>query len=321
LSAGQVLVFVLSALAGKPDLPTVELYGRRFVDLSAWASANRLELHWDKASGQVELTNRCTKLAFTVDSRCASINGVVAWLSVPITPRNHDVYVAAIDLQTLLGPLLSPVKNKPRQFVRTVALDPGHGGKDPGNEAGAEQEKTHALLLAQRVRYLLQEAGLGVVLTRSSDKFVDLAARVRHAKRRRADLFLSLHYNATDPAKNGVKGVEVYCLTPAGAPSTNARSESGSARAASGNANNAKNVLLAYQIQKAMVNDLGMEDRGVRRARFVVLRAAEMPAVLIEGGFMTDPEEAAQIFDPSHREELAHAIVEGVLAYKRLVER
>jgi len=316
-----MLLFVLSALAGKPDLPTVGLYGRRFVDLSAWASANRLELHWDKASGQIELTNRWAKLAFMVDSRCASINGVAAWLSVPITPRDQDVYVAVIDIQTLLSPLLNPAKNKPRQLVKTVALDPGHGGKDPGNEEGAEQEKTHTLLLAQSVRRLLQDAGLGVVLTRSSDKSVDLAARARYAKRPRADLFLSLHFNAAKSGKNGVKGVEVYCLTPAGAPSTNARSDSGPSRAATGNANNAKNVLLAYQIQKAMVNNLGMEDRGVRRARFLVLSAAETPAVLIEGGFMTDPEEARQIFDESHREELARAIVEGVLAYKRLVER
>jgi len=316
-----MLLLALSALAGKPDLPTVELYGRRFVDLSAWASANSLELHWDKASGQIELTKRGAKLAFTADSRCASINGVGVWLSAPITRANHDVYVAAIDLQTLLVPVLSPAKNKPKQRVRTVALDPGHGGKDPGNEAGAEQEKTHALLLAEKVRSLLHQVGLRVVLTRSSDKFVDLAARAKYAKRPRADLFLSLHYNAANPGQNGVKGVEVYCLTPAGAPSTNAGSESGSTRAASGNANNAKNVLLAYQIQKAIVNHLGMEDRGVRRARFAVLRDAEVPAALIEGGFMTDPEEARQVFDESRREELAHAIVEGVLAYKRLVER
>lgn len=289
--------------------------------MSAWASANRLELHWDKATGQVEVTNRWTKLAFTVDSRCAQINGVVAWLSVPITPRDQDVYVAVMDLQTLLSPLLSPAKNKPRQLVRTVALDPGHGGKDPGNEVGTGQEKTHALLLAGKLQGLLQEAGLRVVLTRSTDKFVDLTARAGYAKRQRADLFLSLHYNATKPGKNGVKGIEVYCLTPAGAPSTNARGESGSSRPASGNANNAKNVLLAYQLQKAIVNELGMEDRGVRRARFVVLRAAEMPAALIEGGYMTDPEEARQIYDQSRCEELARAIVDGVLAYKQLVER
>ena len=80
------------------------------------------------------------------------------------------------------------------------------------------------------------------------------------------------------------------------------------------------NVLLAYQLQKSLVNDLPANDRGLRRARFAVLRTAEMPAVLIEGGFLSDPVEQKKIADPKYRDEMAAAIVRGVLAYRHAVE-
>ena len=88
-----------------------------------------------------------------------------------------------------------------------------------------------------------------------------------------------------------------------------------------GNKQNSHNVLLAYQIHRALVNRLPVDDRGVRRARYEVLRLATVPAVLIEGGFMTDPTEAERIYDANYRKRMAQAIVEGLLAYKRVVER
>jgi N-acetylmuramoyl-L-alanine amidase len=80
-------------------------------------------------------------------------------------------------------------------------------------------------------------------------------------------------------------------------------------------------MLLAYQLQKRIARNLGMEDRGVRRARFAVLRPAVMPAVLIEGGFMSHPTEARKIYDAAHRRQMAQAIVDGIIAYRNLVER
>jgi N-acetylmuramoyl-L-alanine amidase len=136
-----------------------------------------------------------------------------------------------------------------------------------------------------------------------------------------ADLFVSLHYNSSNGDRQGVRGVEVYCLTPAEAHSTNTRGEDSSTHALPGNAFNAHNLLLAYRIQAALVRSLDCEDRGVGRARFAVLRNPGMPAVLVEAGFMSDPREAAEILDESRRETTAQAIVDGVLAYKRFVER
>jgi N-acetylmuramoyl-L-alanine amidase len=158
------------------------------------------------------------------------------------------------------------------------------------------------------------------VLTRSTDTFVDLDTRPELAKRMKADLFVSLHYNSASLSPNGVKGIEVYCLTPPGMNSTHESGDDREHKALPGNRFDEQNILLAYHLLKSIHQSLGVEDRGVKRARFVVLRTAQMPAVLIEGGFMSDPAEAKQIYDTAHRRQLAQAIVDGVLAYKRLVE-
>ncbi len=321
LFLGFGAAFAAVASAPPARLPETLLFGRQCVDLAAWAKSSQLQMTWERRSGAVRVSNPSTRLTFTVDSRRAEINGVQAWLSVPIIPYRDRVYIASIDLQTLLRPILNPPRNEPGRKVRVVALDPGHGGKDPGNQAGRDQEKNLTLLLAAKVRTLLRDAGLRVVLTRYSDQFVDLPERPALAKKQRADLFVSLHYNSTDPGNAGVKGVEVYCLTPKTALSTNARGDSGSTESQPVNRNDAKNALLAYQVHKAVVRTVATEDRGLRRARFSVLRTADMPAVLVEGGFMTSAEESRAIMNGTRRDQLARAIVEGILAYKRLVER
>ena len=119
--------------------------------------------------------------------------------------------------------------------------------------------------------------------------------------------------------RSEVRGVETYCLTPAGAASSNAQGE-GDTHWLKANGNDEKNMQLAYQLQKSLVRGLSAEDRGVKRARFQVLREAAMPAVLIEGGFLSHPAEQKRILDPAYRRQMARAIVDGILAYKRTVK-
>ena len=132
------------------------------------------------------------------------------------------------------------------------------------------------------------------------------------ARRAGADLFLSLHFNAADIGRADARGSEVYALTPVGAASTNARGEGANAGAFPGNRQDEENLLLAFQIQKSLVGQLGSEDRGVRRARFEVLREATMPAALIEAGFLSHPVEGKKIFTVDYRRQMARAIVAGV---------
>ncbi len=200
-----------------------------------------------------------------------------------------------------------------------MGQNPGHGGNDPGYKVGDKEEKKFTLLLAQELRDQLAKAGFKVSLTRTSDKKIELPMRPELAKRRGADLFISLHFNAF-PQKT-VQGTEVYCLTPAGAPSSNARGEGAGAGSSPGNRYNDKNMFLAYQMQKSLTKSLAVEDRGVHRARFWVLRDATMPAVLIEGGFLSHPVEGRKIGDPGYRRQMARAIADAVTAYKRQVEQ
>jgi N-acetylmuramoyl-L-alanine amidase len=293
--------------------------GREYVRLEDWARMNQFQIRWLDREKTFQLSNRVARLTFIVNSCGAQINGVETWLSFPINLRNGVILISQLDLQKTLGPILYPPANKPGFKIKTICLDPGHGGRDSGNRVGSNEEKKYTLLLAQEVGNQLQRAGFKVLFTRTSDTFVDLPDRPLLANRRRADLFVSLHFNSIETSRSEVNGVETYSITPAGTTSTNARGE-GDTRWVSGNGNDEKNLLLAYQVQKFLTRELAVEDRGLRRARFAVLRDAAMPAILIESGFMSHPVEGRKIFDAAYRRQLARAIVDGVLAYKRIVK-
>jgi len=323
LLCAQLLLCVPTIFAQHQSgkLERVKFLGRDYVRLRDWASANNFKLNWLQKDHEIELSNQAFKLVFTADSRLAKINDINVWLSFPIAIRQGVCYIGLLDLETLVEPIVFPRRNGGRRSIRVIALDPGHGGKDTGICNGAYQEKKYTLLLAQEVREQLKQAGLTALLTRTTDSLVGLTARSELARRRGADLFVSLHFNGTDIAKTQVKGVEVYCLTPAGANSTNARNISNGVAPAQGNHFDGRNALLAFLMQESLVKNLGAEDRGMRRARFEVLREAAMPAILIEGGFLSHPVEGRKIVDPAYRRQMAQSIVKGLLAYKWLVEQ
>jgi N-acetylmuramoyl-L-alanine amidase len=322
LICSLLLVLALDAATESPGARRVpeaeQMSGKELMPLTHWASANGLEIRWLKRDETLQLSSRSTKIVLTVDSREAQLSGTEVWLLFPVVQRNGTVYLSQLDLQTTLQPIITPPKNRPGAVIKSVCLDPGHGGKDPGNHLGSNQEKKFTLLLALEVREQLTRAGIKATLTRTTDTFIELPTRPELARRRNADVFISLHFNAF--AQNSVRGAEVYCLTPAGASSTNARGEGGGAGWFAGNRCNEKNTFLAYQMQKSLTKNLAVEDRGLKRARYAVLRDAVMPAVLIEGGFMSNPAEGRKIFDAAYRKQMARAIVEGLLAYKRTVE-
>jgi N-acetylmuramoyl-L-alanine amidase len=297
--------------------------GRDYVRLGDWARANEFAVRWLESDRTVQLSKQSAQLVFNADphsdSRKATINDVTVWLALPLLAQNGSTRISQLDLEKTLSPVLTPPANRSGVKIRTICLDPGHGGTDPGYLAGAQQEKKYTLLLAQEVRDRLQRAGFDVVLTRSTDVKIPLDDRPALARQHSADLFVSLHFNSSEEGRNEVRGVEIFCCTPAGATSTNARGE-GETSWVAGNRNDEKNFLLAYQMQKSFVKSLQVEDRGVKRARFAVLREATMPAILIEGGFMSHPAEGKKIFDPAYRRQMAQAIVDGILSYRRIVK-
>jgi N-acetylmuramoyl-L-alanine amidase len=292
--------------------------GQTYVPVADWAGANGLHCAWLKRGDELVATNRTTRLVFDVDSHYVAINGVQVALSFPVANQKGTVMVAQFDLEAAIRPLLFPSRYVKPAVIQTICLDPGHGGRDAGNQAGWHYEKVYTLALAAELRDQLRQAGFDVIMTRTKDTFVELPDRPALANRRNADLFVSLHFNATPEGKNEVEGPQTYCITPVGASSTDAQGEGSNHGSTVANRHEDESLLLAYQIQKSLVGNLDANDRGVRRARFAVLRDARMPAILIEGGYMTNPYEGKRIYSTAYRRQMAQAIVKGIQAYQKL---
>ncbi len=220
--------------------------------------------------------------------------------------------------------------------LRTVAIDPGHGGAETGAEGRAGLlEKDLALSIARRVRDLLQERlGLEVILTRDGDRDLALDERTALANKNKADLFISIHADAS-PSRDAA-GSSVYFLSYS---SSGAEGEVTSARgrgsATSGDAgldfilwdmaqasHLSQSSRLAEIFQEELLSATGTEkgNRGIKQNTFVVLKGATMPAVLVEVGFISNPHEEEQLKTSEHQERLAEALYRGVLRFKDVYE-
>ena len=195
-------------------------------------------------------------------------------------------------------------------------LDPGHGGKNAGTESVLlnANEKEFTLDWARRLGRLLATNGWQVFLTRTNDSDVALSNRVALAEEHHADLFISLHFNSAEGAPEQV-GLETYCLTPVGMPSTIKRGYGDDPLLEfANNAFDEQNFQFALKVHRALIKETGVADRGVRRARFLgVLRGQNRPAILIEGGYLSNPREARRIADAAFRQKLAEAVADALL--------
>jgi N-acetylmuramoyl-L-alanine amidase len=317
-----VLFLLLAAIAAEArdtlqNLNRFIISGSEYVRMDGWADAAGFNMKWARTAGTILVTNSTAWMEFTVDSRRAEISGVNVWLSLPVVNRSGAILISAVDATTTIEPILFPRKTYGR--LQIICIDPGHGGRDTGFSDGRNYEKKYSLLLARDVAELLKRRGMQVLLTRNSDDYVDLASRSILARRQGADVFVSLHYNAAP--QHDVRGVEVYCLSPAGMNSSSDGGGKASHPPENGNAYDPQNALLAYEMLKSVTSDVPLEDRGLKRSRFEVLRDAAMPAILIEGGFMSNPSDARNIYDTGFRKRMAQAVADGILAYKKAVER
>ncbi|HEY9880353.1 MAG TPA: N-acetylmuramoyl-L-alanine amidase [Leptolyngbyaceae cyanobacterium] len=178
-----------------------------------------------------------------------------------------------------------------------VVLDPGHGGIDPGAVGiNGLQEKQVIFPISLRVRDILQSQGVNVVMTRSDDRTLDLQPRVDIAERANADVFVSIHANSISLSRPEVNGIESYYSSDSGR-------------------------VLASTIHASMLAVAGMNDRGVKEARFYVIRRTSMPAALLELGFVTGAQDYPKLRDPAWQESMANAIARGILQYVQQYHR
>ncbi|WP_210375317.1 N-acetylmuramoyl-L-alanine amidase family protein [Rhodothermus bifroesti] len=240
-----------------------------------------------------------------------------------------------------LKPESSTPRNLDRWHLDTVVIDAGHGGKDPGAVANGVREKDVTLAVALKLGAYLQQQGLRVIYTRTSDRFVELRERGRIANEAGGKLFISLHCNAA-PGDRSAYGAETYFL---GLHKTEAarrvmerensvvRLESDPSQyeafteqelilmTLAQSAYLRKSEKLAMLVQEEFAHRTGRVNRGVKQAGFYVLWSASMPAILVELGFLTNPREAAFLKSKAGQEQMAQAIFRAVQAFKELYER
>jgi N-acetylmuramoyl-L-alanine amidase len=262
----------------------------------------------------VRLEGATLRMQGGVNSRELYLNGLKFILSYPVIKVDNKVLLSRMDLSKLVDPVLRPARIQAAP-AKTIILDAGHGGYDQGALGTFGNEKDFAFDVVMRARALLVRAGYSVRLTRSSDVFLPLESRANFANRQRNAIFVSVHFNA---GRTDSVGIETYGLAPQGVPSTNDYVPSiNDFRPCVGNVRDPENIALATAMHTALITTMRTYDRGIKRARFVVLRDINIPGVLIEGGFLSNPQDGMRIATPQYRQLLAQSILQGVQSYNR----
>lgn len=286
-----------------------------WVSLDDWCAANKLNRPLISKEGvQTNILVRSDNGVFEFDARRnARWNGLLVGIGFPPQFTNQNVFVNAIDLNKVMEPLLL-TNAAPLKTEGVIVIDAGHGGGQDGalSHDRKLKEKNLALDWALRVEKLLQGSKWRVYLTRTNDVELTLTQRVAFADSKNADLFISLHFNSF--ANGSEAGLETYCVTPVGMASHVTRNFADDIKITHPNNEfDVQNLLLAHDMHRAMIRKTGRKDRGIRRARFMtVLRDQKRPAVLLEGGYISNPEEAKLIGTAEYRQKLAEAVVEGL---------
>jgi N-acetylmuramoyl-L-alanine amidase len=293
----------------KAELPPVYTW----TSLKRWAQARKLDpptLLTKSPLVTYALSSARGVLVLAIGSREATWKGITLHLGFAPEIIDGEVYVHGLDLEKTFEPFLC---EPPPAFGtnRVIVIDAGHGGINAGTLGIGDHrpEKEFTLDWARRLEPLLQEEGWQVVLTRTNDVDIAISNRVSVAENCHANVFLSLHFNSAAPDPKPA-GLAIFCLTPVGMPSTVTRGYPDILfQDFPNNHFDVQNVQLAERLQRSLVRATGMEDRGVNRARFIgVLRGQHRPSVLIEAGFLSNPNEAKRIESPEFRQKLAEAV-------------
>ena len=315
------LLALASGVPAASDWQIVKIGGREYLTVDNIAKFYGLPTGIAPVEKRIRIDNGTNSLEFQFNSREVMINGVRSWLCFPVTEKDGKYLVSRIDLAKTLEPQLRPQMIPNLGQFKTVVLDPGHGGHDKGATSGYGCEKDFTLDVARDIKPLLEAKGIKVKMTRNRDIFVPLELRARIANAAKDSIFVSIHFNAAG-ANPAAQGFEIFSLTPRGAPSTGddalalrfMNMEAGSPV-------DAPSLALSMCVHHSVVGHFSEYDRGIKRARFAVLRLTKIPAVLVEGGFLTERGESRLIAQSAWREKLAQSIATGIISYKGLVDR
>jgi N-acetylmuramoyl-L-alanine amidase len=323
ISIGILFLLSISSLASTPKTISVQGTSYRSIDSIVDYLDAQLSYHKSgKGPARIEFgTGRFMMLQR--GRRTCEVDGIKVLLGKPVIAYKNKLYISVLDWSFSLRPIISkPSISRYEKKLKKIVIDPGHGGKDPGavNQSANIKEKDLALAVCKALKKALEKEGYDVSLTRDSDTYLTLPSRVQYAKKKRADLFLSVHFNAS---KNpSASGLETFVYTLMNHPSTGrAHADAQDSIFASANRNDIRNAILGYSLQKQLIASTGERDRGLKRARFTVLETQKCPAALVELGFISHKQTARQVRSDKTLQQLVKALVIGIKDYHSKLEK
>jgi len=323
-------------------LPTYNIGGVTYVSLVCLCESENIDWEYDTFTRTVHLSRGAHKINLMVGQRLVLVDDMPQYLKYPV-----DIYQGTIVLpfkfkEQILDSLFKgryPERQitLPLTRIKKIVIDAGHGGKDPGTigKRGL-REKDVNLDIAKRLNKLLRVDGIDVVMTRSIDTFIPLERRVAIANDSRADLFISIHSNAN--RVRSLNGFEVYYISPnvsdskralycaqnaalnldtscfASSPSLNLKAILWDMIHTS---NRAESVRLARDVCSVINSNLNTKVLGIKGAPFYVLKGTDMPAILIETGFLSNFQEERLMKNAYYRQQIAESIGQGIRRYAR----
>ncbi|WP_104930035.1 GBS Bsp-like repeat-containing protein, partial [Streptococcus suis] len=303
---GTLSVSNINATDGKFDVRITDIVAPRGLDkvyLPTWTDAKgQDDIKWHEAQrqsdGSYTLTIESSKHRYS-----SGLYHVHAYY------RGLDGSMTAVGATSVELPE-GEYTAKATQRSYTVYIDPGHGGRDSGASYSGIHEKNLAMSVSNKLRDNLLQRGINVLMTRTGDYDVDFRTeRSRMANNSEADLFVSIHFNATGAGvQSSIKGIETYWYQydPEYQPKINKEKHNDPTRLA-------ESEILANKVQSSLIKETGAVNRGVRRETFAVLRETAIPAILVELGFMDNPSELEVIKTDAYHTKLANALTQGIV--------
>jgi N-acetylmuramoyl-L-alanine amidase len=322
---------------------TQVISGATYFPVMQMCQADGVTWDYDPLSRIIVLKKDTKKIELLIDSDRAILDTVPIRLGGAVVLKDSVIW-APLDVRAYLVPVVRPAEKKASdkdkgravflRSVKSVVLDPGHGGKDPGatGKSGL-REKDVVLDVARKVKDELERRGVAVYLTRDDDRFIALQERPKVAERKKADIFISIHANAN--RSRWIEGFEVYYLSEAvdddaralaavenssleleGADVTGSFSLKAILWDLIQTENRKESIELARDLGDVVSGAMKLKMRGVKGANFVVLRGSYVPSVLVEIGYLSNKDGEKKLEDSSYRERLAQAIVDGIMKFK-----
>src|SRR5438046_3794577 len=303
---------------GAADWQIIKVNGHDYLTIENISKFYGLPAEVTSSGDKVQTETVKNPLEFVGGSREVVINGARSWLCFPLIEQDGKFLVSRTDVAKTIEPLVRPHRVPNVGNVETVVLDPGHGGHDKGAVCRYGSEKDFALAVARQLCAPLQRKGLREIMTREGDYFVPLDVRAQIANAARDSIFVSIHFNATNDDPDAT-GFEIFSFTPRGAPSTSDSAVAPSALGTQpGSTVDAQSMALSACIYHSLLGHLPEFDRGIKRARFAVLRLTKVPAVLIEGDFLTEKGECKLNVQKDWRTKLARTMCVEIENYRAL---